>query len=548
MCNLKIGSMSMASLLLLACAGCGGGAGKDGSAIAYSATGAHGYLSASLDAPAAGTAYGYGFSAYTSVSRLGAAQADGVQFGWGTWLTPDNRAFDRPLCPVGTRARDSADFAGFAPTWRDVFQTVEGGAGQWVSTAFPSPSPKFRVNATPDCYSHEIASTGWSFGLDALPGDKLGLAQLSNRLLVPPDGITVAIETQQALLGYGWLALPIVPAGTSALGVPTGTQSLTLFLNASNFRGPVAFFVPETWTAVNAVDTTGAGRSMDVQPLILQSLALEVGNLPTMTATAASGVRYRRVPQVAFGTDSEGRATLMQDVRLYGRSAIWDRVAAWNAGGPQPTAIDPAGSIAAAMSSPQASLAFGADPIVPDAISTVGILPTDGGGASGGGLGLGIHGKVLTADGQATLPEYFRESKGTWVAVPASQVPADTGLTTASFTAKPRGGTPALSVSVFNPAGWASALQSTTLNDGSVVDYVWYRFIDQPAIARLGLGAELLARLQASVTALHEKSGLDGIALPPPSAGRLATIDPGAIVTPPAGLGGGYVPVVIRQR
>ena len=41
---------------------------------------------------------------------------------------------------------------------------------------------------------------------------------------------------QPALLGYGWLALPMIPATTSALGVPTGDQSWTLFLNAQNFR------------------------------------------------------------------------------------------------------------------------------------------------------------------------------------------------------------------------------------------------------------------------------------------------------------------------
>ena len=34
----------------------------------------------------------------------------------------------------------------------------------------------------------------------------------------------------------------------------------------------------------------------------------------------------------------------------------------------------------------------------------------------------------------------------------------------------------------------------------------------------------------------------------PPTVGNLATVDPGAIVTPPAGMEIGYVPIVTRQE
>jgi hypothetical protein len=85
-----------------------------------------------------------------------------------------------------------------------------------------------------------------------LPPHKLGLAQLSNRLLLTPDGITLDALGSAGLLGNGWLALPLIPAYTPASGVPTGDQSWTLFLHAANFRGPVAFFTPELWSAINA--------------------------------------------------------------------------------------------------------------------------------------------------------------------------------------------------------------------------------------------------------------------------------------------------------
>ena len=89
---------------------------------------------------------------------------------------------------------------------------------------------------------------------------------------------------------------------------------------------------------------------------------------------------------------------------------------------------------------------------------------------------------------------------------------------------------------------------TATLNDGSIVDYVWYRFVDQPAIARLGLDSQVLQKLQVFVTSLHQNSGVNGVTIAGPTAGRLATLDQGLIVTPPAGLTNGYVPVVIRQR
>ncbi len=508
-------------------------------AIVFSGTGATGYLDATAAKPP--PLFSYGYSGYTSMSRLGGTQAEGEQFGWGTWLVPHNLDFPDALCPVGTYARDHWPERG--PSYRDVYQTIEGGAGRWASTAFPSPSPKFRVNSTPDCYSTEVASTGWSFYLNPLPANKLGLAQLSNRLLVPPDGITVVNESLQALLGFGWIALPLIPATTSPLGVPTGDQSLTLFLNATNFRGSVGFFVPETWSAVHAVDRSAVGRGLDARPLLFGELALEVGNLPMMTVAAASGVRYRRVPQVGFGTASNGQAMLLQDVRHYAKSAIWNAVNSWVQNGTPTASMDPAGSRPAALSNPASSLHFGGEPIVGDAVMRPGILET-----GGGGIGIGVTGTVLNSDGQATLPEYFRESNGTWIAIQPTEVPAETGLNAATFPPQPRRPVAALNPTTWNSAAWASPLLTANLNDGSIVDYVWYRFVDQPAIARLGLDSLVRQKLQAFATSLHQHSGVNGLTIADPTAGRLATLDPAMLVTPPVGLTSGYVPVVIRQR
>ncbi len=233
----------------------------------------------------------------------------------------------------------------------------------------------------------------------------------------------------------------------------------------------------------------------------------------------------------------------LQDVRNYAKSAIWNAINTWVQNGTPTASMDPSGSRPTALSNPASSLHFGGTPIVADAIMRPGILQT-----GGGGVGIGITGVVLNGEGQATLPEYFRESNGSWLAIPSTEVPAETGLTGATFTPQPRKPIATLDGTAWRSAAWASPLLTATLNDGSVVEYVWYRFVDQPAIARLGLDSLVRQKLQAFATSLHQNSGLRGVTIADPTAGRLATLDPALVVTPPAGLSSGYVPVVIRQR
>ena len=97
-------------------------------------------------------------------------------------------------------------------------------------------------------------------------------------------------------------------------------------------------------------------------------------------------------------------------------------------------------------------------------------------------------------------------------------------------------------------AGNAAPNAKVEILDGSTVQYVWYRFVDQPAIARLGLSSEVKAKLQAFAESLHAHSGLNGVTMAAPASAGLATLDSAQLVTPPTGLEKGYVPVVISQR
>ena len=105
--------------------------------------------------------------------------------------------------------------------------------------------------------------------------------------------------------------------------------------------------------------------------------------------------------------------------------------------------------------------------------------------------------------------------------------------------------TPAAALEPYSAA--AAGPFSTHLGNGSVVDYVWYRFVDQPAISRLGLSDEQKAGLQAWAESLHDQ-GTDGLTIPPPTSGQLVSLDSELIVTPPPGLSRGYVPIAIGQR
>ncbi len=83
-----------------------------------------GYLSANVETPP--DKYGYGVSLYSAAWPLIEQPIRDFQIGLAsTWILPDNRLIETPLVPHGTVARDSMPERG--PSFRDVFQTIEGG-------------------------------------------------------------------------------------------------------------------------------------------------------------------------------------------------------------------------------------------------------------------------------------------------------------------------------------------------------------------------------------------------------------------------------------
>ncbi|HAV31603.1 MAG TPA: hypothetical protein DCX79_06310, partial [Planctomycetaceae bacterium] len=155
------------------------------------------------------------------------------------------------------------------------------------------------------------------------------------------------------------------------------------------------------------------------------------------------------------------------------------------------------------------------------------------------------------------LPEYYRMGEGRngrpqWQAVSAAEVPAETGLAGVQFERAQRPPTepyvtPEESDSCWKVPGPKAGPFQAFPGDGSVVTYYWYRFADQPALLNADLSESEREEIQRRAELLHREWTKDREYLPPPARGSLADIDPALIVTPPAGLEIGYVPIVTRQ-
>jgi hypothetical protein len=461
----------------------------------------------------------------------------------------------------------NAQYDGPAP--KDHYSDVEGGLGWWRDTRFATETPKFIMGGVALNFSEWANGPGAGKGRDwKKPAGKYAVAQLSPWLLWPPDGLNLKQGTSGELFGYGYLPLPLTAAKKTTAGkdVPTGNQCWTLFLNTGNFKGPVAFFTPYFWSRPSVENPKLAGSFLDARPSEPnKALQMETQHIPAFLAKDAKGDSYVRIAPTQFPAKPDGDAPLVHRITVYSKGALWDGVQAWFDGG---QAVS--GEIGAKAASVQtfdgkggatweiwppkdnkikkAPLAWRsfATPVALDDATYAYRWSKD------------LTTKTDSRDGSlVTLPEYYRlekdaKDKERWVVVSAKDVPADTGLAKATFP-RPRLGrsnpyvTPEEADSCWKKPGPAAGPFQAKLGDGSVATYYWYRFADQPALLNADLTDGERERLQKRVEMLHRKWTKDRDYLPAPTIGKLADLDPAAIMTPPKGLEVGYVPIVTRQ-
>jgi hypothetical protein len=509
--------------------------------------GLHGYIGFNASRPPSEGDFGAGMGFYSAVWPLVDRPLANFQIGLASsWILPNNSDnTDTPLAPKGTLARTWPERG---PTWASVFQTVEGGLGYWAGNHFRYGPPKFSMNATPQCYDYEIGSPGWSFFYsdEALPDDRLGIAQLSNRLLIPPDGLPFQGNPNGEFFGYSWMALPFTDAtaGSSPTDAPTGDQSWTCFVSTANFKGPIAFYIPETWSKIGTLfkEPFLHGRGLDARPGSMGGGAMEINTVPRFDSVDAQGVVYSKIPKLQFPVDGEGRTLLVQDVRYYSKAALYDAFKQWRDGGPAcsgqfdakglwkstltatPTRYQQAGKVMTGIESVFDNASFG-------------------------GTKWGLTWSASAISPKGVFPQYFKRVGDACVAVPPSEVPAETGLLEREFPLATLGAPyTSPTTGAWSTPGANAGPFTAELVDGSVVTYSWYRFVDQPSFQQYRWSEEKKAKLQALVEKIHATWPIDRDYMAPLEGGKLVSLDPALLVTPPPGLEVGYVPVVTGQK
>jgi len=506
--------------------------------------GLHGYIGYSASRPPDRTNYSAGMGFYSAVWPLIAKPIARFQIGLaGAWITPDNSDNkDTPLAPIGTHARDNWPERG--PTWASVFQTVEGGLGYWARNRFRYGPPKFSMNATPQCYDYEVGSPGWSFfySSKALPDNRLGIAQLSNRLLIPPDALPFEGNPSGKFLGYTYMALPFTEPTTGE--PPTGDQSWTCFLSASNFKGPIAYYIPETWSKIGKLFHYPFiyGRGLDARPGRMGGGAMEINTVPRFEAKDAQGVVYSKLPKLQFPVDDQGRTFLVQDVTYYSKAALYDTFKSWRDGGPACSGqFDESGAWKSTLKTrtPRFDQAGKRITGIENVFNTK-VFESNV-------WGLEWYNSDISPNG--CFPQYFKHVGDKRVAVSDAEVPAETQLLTKDFKLAGRGEpyTSPTGDAWSNP-GPMRGPYKVDLADGSTVTYSWYRFVDQPSFQQYKWSDDKKAKLQSFVEKIHTSWPIERDYMAPPSSGELVILDPALLVRPPEGLEVGYVPIVTRQE
>jgi hypothetical protein len=508
--------------------------------VTLGSKGLHGYIA--YDSPKSPEGYGAGVSFYTAAWKLIDQPLSNFQIGLpGTWIIPDNSDNETiPLCPEGTLARDNWDRR--APTYKDVFQTLEGGLGYWAGNKYRYGPPKFSMNATAQCYDFEIASPGWSFFYDdqTLPTDRLGIAQLHNRILIPPDGLTFEGSPQGEFMGYSYMALPFTDAyGDST---PTGNQSWTCFINTENFKGPIAYYLPETWSKISKNYPIINGKGLDAKPGIIRGGAMEINTVPHYESYSSTGILYTKIPQLKFPVDEGGKALMVQGLTYYNKEALFNDLLMWRKGDtPISGTFKEKGAYRPDLSTKTPRYRQRDKEISRiEEIFDTNIFDANT---------FGLQWKEGTKFEMGTFPQYFKEMDDKMIPVLPEDVPMETELLEQKFQlAENRPDYTSPMEGIWKNPGPVAGPFKTTLNDGSIVTYYWYKFIDQPVFQQFNWDDVKKNALQGFVEKIHRQWPIDRNYIAAPKSGRLVNMDNALIVSPPNGLEYGYVPIVTKQE
>jgi hypothetical protein len=487
-----------------------------------------------------------GFGWYSTAWPLTETVIEGMQLGLsGSWVTPNNE--NEPDSIAQKVCANSADWVrndtiangsrGF-----DLIQTIEGSLGWWGNQKFKTLMPKFTIGPVQDCYSNQLQGPGWNFfgyvlGEDPTPRNKTGLVQISNRMLIPPDGLTLEPDFSGAQVGYSWMSLPL-PTFNHAYNNMAGENSWTMFVNSKNFKGPLVFIAPQFFADGLVKNPIQKGLTLDVKSGRLGSLASEWASIPFYKYTDTAGTIYTKIPGLQFPVDANGNFALSRNLTAYGSSAISDAFrSALASGGALPQSTNAAGIFSPQLNA-QSPKVYQEGKILENLSSSLAVKVFESRAAYGFAMG-----------GDARLeklPQYYKEVGSTRIAIKESEAP--TALVDTKF-----GSLMQTSTYIYQSPSWwqqspaASGDLTADLRDGSQVTYRWYKFVDQPSLQRFEMNAAEKAGIQGAIEKMQSQWNNFAM-MKNPTVGSLVSFDEGLMVTPPNGLEVGYVPIVVKQK
>ena len=490
-----------------------------------------------------------GFGWYSTAWPLTDTVIEGMQLGLsGSWVTPNNEkepaSIAQKVCANSAEwVRNDTINSSNGSRGFDLIQTIEGSLGWWANQKFKTLMPKFTIGPVQDCYSNQLQGPGWNFfgfalGEDPTPRNRTGLVQISNRMLIPPDGLTLEPDFSGAQVGYSWMSLPL-PTFDHAYKNMAGENSWTMFVNSKNFKGPLVFIAPQFFADGLIKNPSQKGLTLDVKGGRLGALAAEWASIPFYKYTDTAGTIYTKIPGLEFPVDSNGNFALSRNLTAYGASAISDSFrSALASGGAFPQSINDVGIFSPLLNAASPGV-YQEGKILGTLSSSLAVKTFES--RSAYGFSMGGDARL------AKIPQYYREvGSGSRIAIEESEAP--TALVAAKF-----GSLMQTSTHVYQEPSWwkqspaASGDLTADLRDGSQVTYRWYKFVDQPSLQRFEMNAAEKAGIQGAIEKM-QKEWNNFAMMKEPKVGTLVSFDEGLMVTPPKGLEIGYVPIVVKQK
>lgn len=394
----------------------------------------------------------------------------------------------------------------------------------------------------------------------------MGVIAVSNSLLYPPDGIGFVND---GMFGHAWINTPLGKTRKK-----DGRRNLTLILDTKNFKGPVAYMLPEYYgiqskwqdqngnyhpskTFSNTGMTTGGG-------------AFEWSTTPVY-GHQSDFARRIRIPKMQFSFNEDKKTILMSAGKSYTSKADLF------------TPLDQAMNLIATLDESKL-LTLESGYVHPcEGLSTKLLLSFEGKPLDVGGLVThreeadGFCSAVVEWDtnnpdasvscnathcmlkeSYEVKQESVMKKNGEWTYDSGRLAPYDT-------IPNPLKGDVVFPNHIHNlnydrrtpkklcgsaPAKWTLYCRKTSTEDW--IGWKWYRFANQPGFQRLNLTKKKKKFLQRRMVRLHKameaNSPMNQWLKTPSSMADLVRIDPKLLITPPEErLKYGFVPIVIYQ-